>query len=54
MEEFDKYTKALKEYQEYSRSYNEQVQKLRGLIVCHEKKCAIRREVRGKGTQGDL
>ena len=41
MEEFDKYTKALKEYQEYSRSYNEQVQKLRGLIVCHEKICTV-------------
>jgi len=32
MEEFDKYTKALKEYQEYSRSYNEQVQKLIGRL----------------------
>ena len=53
MKEFDKYTKALKEYQEYSRSYNEQVQKLKGQIKDLEsKKSKIELEITEKLING--
>lgn len=53
MKEFDKYTKALKEYQEYSRNYNEQVRKLRAkLKELESKKNRLETEITEKLING--
>ncbi len=53
MKEFDKYTKALKEYQEYSRNYNEQVRKLRAkLKELESKKNKLETEITEKLING--
>ena len=54
MKEFDKYTKALKEYQEYSRNYNEQVRKLRAkLKELESKKNRLETEITEKLINGE-
>ncbi len=54
MKEFDKYTKALKEYQEYSRNYNEQVRKLRAkLKELESKKNKLETEITEKLINGE-
>lgn len=53
LKEFDNYTKALQEFQEYQKNYNEQVQKLKGQIKDLEsKKSKIELEITEKLING--